>query len=131
MPDNIITSTPVDVLPQVFCAALHEEHRLECFVNAYQDGRSDRAALALNSRRFFRMTRVLTSAQYSALYIFYSNHLVAPFYFYNPFETVPKFTWDASGAAPDGRYICTFDGSWSEEVRLGRSHVSFGLREVL
>ena len=130
MPDNIIPAAPTDVMPAALCGAFHEEHRLEAFVNAYQDGSSDRAAKVLNSRRFFKMTRPVTKTQYEDLYTFYSNHLVQPFWFYNPFESVPPYTADPTGASTVGRYAVVFDGSWSEEVRAGRSHVSFGLREV-
>lgn len=130
MPDNLIPGVPVDVLPTGLYAAFSEEHRVEAFLNSYVDGSSDRAAKVLNPRRFFRMTRLVTKTQYEDLYTFYSNHLVMPFWFYSPFETVPPFSWDGTGASPIGRYACVFDGSWSEEVRLGRSHVSFGLREV-
>jgi len=131
LPDNIIAAAPTDVLPAGLCSVFHEEHRIEAFINSYQDGRSDRAALALNPRRFWKMTRRLTTTQYSALYTFYSNHLVAPFWFYHFPETVPPYSWDGTGAATDGRYAVVFDGSWSEQVKTGRSDVSFGLREVL
>lgn len=128
MPDNIIPATPTDTMPSGLCAAFTEEHRVEAFVNAYQDGSSDRAAKVLNPRRFFKMTRLVTVSQYEDLYIFYSNHLVQPFWFYNLPETVPPFKPPAD--SPIGRYAVVFDGSWSEEIRVGRSRVSFGLREV-
>lgn len=130
MPGNIIAAAPTEVMPFGLCSAFSEEHRIEAFINAYQDGSSDRAARALNSRRFFRMTRPVTAAQYTALYNFWKAHPVQAFWFYNLVETIPPFHWDPTGSAPDGRYPVVFDGSWSDQTSLGRSPVSLGLREV-
>lgn len=130
MPGNLNPANPTVVMPYGLCSAFTEELRLEGFVNSYPDGSSDRFALALNVRHFFRMTRKVTAAQYSALWAFYTQHLIAPFYFYSLRETVPPWTWDASGAQTVGRYIVCFDGSWSDTTMIGRSEASLGLREV-
>jgi hypothetical protein len=131
MPGTITPANPTEVMPATLCAAFTEELRIESFQNTYQDGSSDRVALALHPRRFFRMTRKVKASEYTTLYTFYKAHLIIPFWFYNLVETVPKFTWDQTGQAPDGRYAVVFDGSWSDQVILGtRSQVSLGLREV-
>ena len=130
MPGNLNAAVVVGVMPGGLCSAFQEELRLESLANAYPDGSSDRAALALNVRHFFRMTRKVTAAQYTALWDFYIAHLTDAFYFYNLRETVPPWTWDASGNQPVGRYIVVFDGSWSDTVMMGRSEASLGLREV-
>jgi hypothetical protein len=118
-------------MPYGLCSAFTEELRIEAFCNAtYPDGSSDRAPLVLNARHFFRFTRSATQAQYAALWTFIRAHLIEPFYFYNLRETVPPFTWDATGQNPSGRYIVVLDGSWSDQTLLARSDVSLGLREV-
>jgi hypothetical protein len=130
LPSNLQPAQPNGVLPFGLCSAFQEELRIEALTNTYRDGSSDRAALALNPRRFFKFTRRLTAPQYTALRSFYNAHLIDPFYFYNLRETVPPFTWDASGNNTVGRYIVVFDGSWSDSTLMGRSEVSLGLREV-
>jgi len=130
MPNNVHVAVPSGVLPAGPAAAFQEELRLEAFVNAYVDGNSDRYALALNPRKFFRMTRKLTSTDYQTLWSFYQAHIITPFYFYNPYETAPLFTSDPTGTATTGRYVVVFDGSWSDALQIGRSQASFGLREV-
>jgi len=130
LPGNITPAQPSDVMPAGLCAAFTEELRLEGFCNTYPDGSSDRAALALNARHFFRFTRNVTGVDYTALWTFVLAHLVEPFYFYNLRETVPPFAWDATGQATSGRYIVAVDGNWSDQMAIGRSQVSLGLREV-
>jgi hypothetical protein len=130
MPSNITPAVPVGVMPFGLCSAFAEEMRIESVVNTYPDGSSDRAALAATPRHFFRFTRPVTSAQFTALQSFYLAHPADPFYFYNLRETVPPWTWDPSGNNPSGRYVCVFDGPWSDQVGMGRSSVSLSLREV-
>jgi hypothetical protein len=134
MPSPIAPAAPVlpaDLLPHGLCGAFSEELRIEMIVNVYPDGSSERAALALNPRRFFKLTRPLGAAAYATLFAFFQAHRGKPFYFYNLRETVPPFTYDASGGATTGRYIVVFDGGWSEEQILPRIRASFGLREVV
>ena len=130
MPGNLNSAVPVGVMPAGLCSAFQEELRLESLVNSYPDGSSDRAALAVNVRHFFRFTRKVTAAQYTALWNFFHAHPHDAFYFYNLRETTPPWTWDASGNQPSGRYIVVFDGSWGDTTALGRSEASLGLREV-
>lgn len=130
MPGNLNPAVSVGVMPAGLCSAFSEELRLENLVNTYQDGSSSRAALAVNVRRFFRMTRTVTGAQYNALWNWYHAHPCDAFYFYNLRETVPPWTWDASGNQPVGRYLVVFDGSWSDTTKIGRCDASLGLREV-
>lgn len=129
MPGNLQPANPTEVMPKGLCTAFQEELRFESFVNSgYPDGSSDRVALALNARHFFRFTRRATATQYAALFTFYKAHLIVPFYFYNLRES--NFVWDATGGSTVGRYTVVFDGNWSDQSGLGRSQASLGLREV-
>jgi len=129
MPGNLDPANPVDVMPKGLCAAFNEEMRFESFINAsYPDGSSDRAPLSLNARHFFKFTRRVTAAQYTALFNFFKAHPVQAFYFYNLRESA--FQWDPTGASTAGRYTVVFDGAWADQFIVGRSQVSLGLREV-
>jgi len=53
-----------------------------------------------------------------------------PFFFYDVFETVPKFSYDQTGSSPYGRYVVRFDGPWEQTVGIGRSEVAIALIEL-
>lgn len=131
MPDNIVGANPVDVFPQIFASSFTEEIRLEEITNTYQDGSSERQALAINPRHYFHITEPVTLAAWQGLWAFYKAHKAVPFYMYNPRETVPPFTYDPTGQDEVGRYTVVFDSSWSETTSMGRSHVGLSLREVI
>jgi hypothetical protein len=139
MPSNIIPATPTDVFPQLPASAFTEELRIEANVNNnYPDGSSDRAPLVQNPRRFFKITApVITTGnppkfppQWDTLRKFYFAHIGVPFYFYFGRETVPPYSQDPTGQNTVGRYTVVFDGGYSDGIAMGRSTVSFGLREV-
>ena len=130
MPGNVAAASPVGVLPRIVASAYTEELRIESVSNSYPDGSSERQALALNPRRFFHITEPLTNAQWTSLWTFYKAHVGVPFYMYNPRETVPPFSYDASGGSTIGRYTVVFDSAWSETSGLPRAQVGFSLREV-
>lgn len=131
MPSDVIQSAPVDVLPQALARQFTIDERLEALDNnRYTDGSSDRAALAPIPRRYFTLSVPLTGALWRLLRDFYFAHLGKPFYFYVAKETVPPWTYDATGAATDGRYKVVFDSAWTETLALGRSSTDFALREV-
>jgi hypothetical protein len=53
-----------------------------------------------------------------------------PFYFYDPYETVPKFSYDPTGAATQGHYTVRFEGPWEQAVGLARADVEISLVEL-
>lgn len=131
MPGNVAGAVAAGVLPQVVASSYTEELRLEMLANAYVDGSSDRAALALNVRHYFHLTLPLTTAQWVTLWNFYQAHKGLAFYMYNPRETTPPFSYDASGQATVGRYMVVFDSPWSETTAMTRAQIGFSLREVI
>jgi hypothetical protein len=138
MPGDVAISTPHDVMPIGLSSQFTFDVRLDAFDNKYPDGSSDRAALAQIPRRYFTLTRPLSTvppkggglSQWQALRNFYFAHIGRSFYFYVARETVPPWTADPTGQAPDGRYTVVFDSAWSETLGLGRSSADFQLREV-
>ena len=143
MPGNLIPAAPTDVMPARLARAFHEELRLECDMNIYPDGSSDRNPLAQNNRRYFSLQQTLLPDDWQALRTFFYNHQGRAFYFYNLRETVPPWSWDPTGQDPIGRYVVAFDGALSETYGHERGQVvagvfkgygatvSVGLREVV
>ena len=142
MPGNLTPANPTVVMPAHLSRAFHEELHLECDLNLYPDGSSDRNALALNNRRYFTMQQSLAPDAWKQLRTFFYNQQGKAFYFYNPRETVPPFTTDPTGNNTVGRYTVTFDGQWTETYGKDRGFptsnppgfgatVALGLREIV
>lgn len=131
MPNNLNPANPSGVMPKQLCKSFQEELRLEALLNQYPDGSSDRLALALNPRRYFRMTQGLNGADWANMRQFYLNHQGRPFYFYNLRETVPPWSYDPTGQNTIGRYTVVFDGQWSDTYNVARTDVALQLREVV
>lgn len=131
MPNNLQPANPTAVMPAHLCRAFQEELRLEALINNYPDGSSDRNALALNVRHYFKLTQGLNGTDWQNLRNFFNTWQGRAFYFYNLRETVPPWTWDPSGQDPIGRYTVVFDGQWSDTYNLVRTDVQLALREVV
>jgi len=130
MPQNLNAANPQGVMPKQLCRSFQEDLRLEALLNQYADGSSDRAALAANPRRYFRLVQGMNGTDREAMRQFFIQHQGKAFYFYNLRETVPPFSYDPSGLNPIGRYTVVFDGQWSDTYNLARTDVALQLREV-
>ncbi|MGQ9677622.1 MAG: hypothetical protein ACUVX1_18330 [Chloroflexota bacterium] len=100
--------------------------------NEYRNGESQRAVLATNSRKRWRLAKRLTATQVQALRDFYDARKgpQEPFYFYEPWDTNPKFSYDPTGQATQGRYTVRFEGPWEQAAGMGRIEVSLELVEL-
>ncbi len=87
---------------------------------------------ATNSRKRWRLAKRLAPATLQTLRDFYDARKgpTEPFYFYDPYESSPKFSHDPTGQTVAGRYTVRFAGEWSQTVSLGRADVSIELIEV-
>lgn len=132
MPGSVQNAAPANVLPNSLCRSFVHEREYAALDNEYRNGESQRTVQAANSRKRWRLAKRLTPAQLAALRDFYDARKgpTEPFYFYDPYETSPKFSHDPAGQAVAGRYTVRFAGDWSQSVSLGRSDVSFELIEV-
>ena len=132
MPGSVQNAAPVTVLPQSLCKAFAHERAYPLLQNEYRNGESQRSALATNSRKRWRLTKRLTPVALQTLRDFYDarNGPTEPFYFYDPYETTPKFSWDGNGQMVVGRFIVRFDSDWSQSVGPGRSEVQIELVEL-
>lgn len=132
MPGSVLNAAPATVLPNSLCRSFVHEREYPAIEKEYRNGESQRTVQAANSRKRWRLAKRLTPAQLTALRDFYDARKgpTEPFYFYDPYETNPKFSHDPTGQAAAGRYAVRFAGEWSQSVSLGRADVSIELIEV-
>ena len=92
-------------MPLALSRAFTETHSFTSSrVNEYADGASQRSALLQIGRRSWQLSKHLPPATMDLLRAFWIAQGTAPFYFYNPKETSPAFSYDATGVATAGRY---------------------------
>jgi hypothetical protein len=132
MPGSVLNAAPLNVLPASFSRAFVHEREYPVLDNEYRNGESQRTVQATNSRKRWRLAKRLPPAQLQALRDFFDarNGPTEPFYFYDPYETNPKFSHDPTGQAPAGRYTVRFAGGWSQSASLGRADVAIELVEL-
>jgi len=132
MPNSIKNAAPSTVLPQSLCRAFAHTREYPVMENQYRNGESQRSVQATTSRKRWRLEKHLTPAQLQTLRAFYEarNGPVDPFYFYDPYETNPKFSYDQTGAATTGRHIVRFDCEWSQSADLATSSITIELIEL-
>ncbi len=132
MPGSVQNAAPLTVLPASLSRAFVHEREYPVLDNEYRNGESQRSVQAANSRKRWRLTKRLTPVQLSALRDFYDARKgpAEPFYFYDPYETSPKFSHDPTGQAVAGRYTVRFAGGWNQSMLLGRAGVNVELIEL-
>ena len=120
------------VLPQNLCRAFVHAREYALLENEYRNGESQRALLVATSRKRWSLAKRLRPTVLQQLRDFYDARKgpEEPFYFYDPYETVPKFSYDPTGTATQGRYTVRFEGAWEQSVGLGRADVEISLVEL-
>ena len=132
MPGSVQNAAPATVLPQSLCRAFTHERAYPLIENEYKNGESQRSVLATNSRKRWRLTKRLTPAALQTLRDFHDarNGSTEAFYFYDPYETSPRFSYDPTGQVTAGRYTVRFDGAWSQSDDLGRVNTEIAFVET-
>lgn len=132
MPGSVQNAAPLTVMPASLSRAFVHEREYPVLDNEYQNGESQRSLQATNSRKRWRLAKRLTPTQLVSLRDFYDARRgpVEPFYFYDPYETVPKFSHDPSGQALPGRYTVRFAGPWEQSTSLARTDLTLELIEL-
>lgn len=132
MPGSVQNAAPTTVLPHSLSRAFAHEREYPVIDNEYRNGESQRSVQASTSRKRWRLAKRLTPAQLAALRDFYDECKgpTEPFYFYDPYETNPKFSYDPTGQAVAGRYVVRFNSEWSQSAALGRGDASIDLIEI-
>jgi len=99
MPGSVQNATPLAVLPVSLSRAFVHEREYPILDNEYRNGESQRSVEATNSRKRWRLAKRLTPAQFATLRDFFDARRgpTEPFYFYDPYETSPKFSHDPTG----------------------------------
>ena len=129
MPGNIAIAAPSGVMPATLCTAFTEVREYAQLQSQYHDGTVQRSQLAQTSRRTFRLSKRLCSADLATLYAFWVAKLggLTPFAFYNPFEVTAGHdigsNYDPTGNGTQGRVTVVFRGSWAQATDIARSNV--------
>ena len=132
MPGNVQNAAPATVLPLSLCKSFVHERAYPLIENEYKNGESQRSVQATNSRKRWRLSKRLPAALLQALRNFYDarNGTTEPFYFYDPYDTNPKFSYDPTGQVTTGRYTVRFNSDWQQSSGPGRSDVEIELLEL-
>ncbi len=132
MPGNVQNAAPSAVLPQSLSRSFVHERAYPLIENEYKNGESQRSVLATTSRKRWRLAKRLAPAALQTLRSFYDARggTVEPFYFYDPYETNPKFSYDPTGQTTIGRYTVRFNSDWQQFSGPGRSDVQIELLEL-
>ncbi|MCC6389148.1 MAG: hypothetical protein IT167_01000 [Bryobacterales bacterium] len=132
MPGSVQNAAPTTVMPQSVSRAFAHERGYPAIESEYKNGESQRSVLATNSRKRWRLAKRLPPAALQTLRDFFDarNGPAEAFYFYDPYETSPKFSYDPTGQATQGRFTVRFNGEWSQSCELGRTSVNIELIEL-
>jgi hypothetical protein len=132
MPGSVQNAAPLTVLPASLSRAFVHEREYPVLDNEYRNGESQRSVQATNSRKRWRLLKRLTPSQLVTLRDFYDARRgsTEPFYFYDPYETNPKFSHDPTGQVVAGRYTVRFAGAWEQSTSLSRIDLSLELIEL-
>jgi hypothetical protein len=118
-------------MPWSLCIRFESSSDFVTLRNEYPCGDSQRRALTTTERRRWRVARRLTTAEWAAFLAFYQQVKGGqPFYFYDPWETVPRFHYDPTGIALNGRYTVRFASALTMAAGLPRVEADFELVEV-
>ena len=132
MPGSVQNAVPAAVLPRSLSRAFGHAREYIVIENEYRNGESQRSRLVETSRKRWRTVRRLTPTLLEALRDFYDARKgpQEPFYFYDPWDTTPKFSHDPTGVSTAGRYTVRFEGYWEQMVGMGRADAEISLVEL-
>ena len=132
MPASVQNAVPTTVMPNSLSRAFVHAREYGLLENEYRNGESQRGLLVATSRKRWQLGKRLTPVLLQQLRDFYDARKgpEEPFYFYDPYETVPKFSYDPTGTATQGRYTVRFDGVWEQSLSLRRTDIEITLVEL-
>jgi hypothetical protein len=132
VPGSVAAAAPTTVLPLSLCKAFVHSREYALVENEYRNGESQRSLLVASSRKSWRLAKRLTASAMKTLRDFYDarNGPQQSFYFYDVFETSPKFGYDPTGVATTGRYTVRFEGPWEQSCGMGRVDVNIALVQL-
>src|SRR6185436_8922837 len=118
MPGSVALAVAVTVLPLSLSSAFSHSREYAIRENIYKNGESQRLLLTASSRKRWKLGKRLTSDELTELRDFYDARGggLEAFLFYDVYETDPKFSYDETGVATDGRHKVHFVGEWQQTV---------------
>jgi len=130
MPGNVANAVATETMPWSLCRAFVHAREYLIAQNEYRNGESQRDLLVDTSRKHWILAKRLAPAQLEELRDFYEARggPLEAFYFYDPWETDPKFDSTPSGGA--GRYLVRFAGPWEQSAGAGRADANLLLIEL-
>lgn len=130
MPGSVQLASPTVVFPHSLCKAFRRNNGYPMLENRYANGEGQFGLLSQTMHRQWALNKQLTDSEMSTLRTFFLANIGKPFYFYDLYETVPKFTgYDPTGVAVNGRYTVKFDGVWTEQISTTTGSVPIQLVE--
>src|ERR1041384_4275201 len=132
MPGSVANAAPTTVLPRSLCSAYARAQEFPLLSNQYSDGAFQGTVQATVSRKRWIVSKRLPPDVLQELRAFYEARKgrTEPFYFYDPYETSPKFSPDSPGVATAGRYTVRFDSDWDQSTGTSRSDLAVSLIEL-
>jgi hypothetical protein len=130
MPGAVAAAAAVDVLPFSLCSAFAHTREWAADINVYANGETQRYAVPDTSRKRWRLGKRLNAEDMATLRDFWLAHRHAEFFFYDVFETDPKFSYDPDGLDEAGRYAVRFEGNFDYTVDFPLNSVSLELVQV-
>jgi hypothetical protein len=132
MPASVLLAAPTTVMPNSLFKAFAQSREYLLVVNDYKNGESQRNLLVATSRRSWTQAKRLPMTQLISLRNFHDARRgpMEPFYIYDPFETVPKFSYDPTGVILTGRYTVRFDSPWTQATTMPRTDVPLTLIQL-
>ena len=132
MPGSVANAAPTLVMPWSLCKAFAHSREYPVIANEYRNGESQRSRQADTSRKRWSTQRRLTPSILEDFREFYEDRGggMEAFYFYDPWDASPKFSYDATGASPVGRYVVRFDCAWSQAAGIARADVQLDIVEL-
>ncbi len=132
MPGSVQNASPSTVMPWSLCKAFGHSREYSVIENEYRNGESQRGLLVQTSRKSWRTSRRLTPTVLALFRSFFDDRRgeTEAFYFYDPWETDPKFSFDPTGQAVPGRHVVRFDGGWKQMAGMGRADAEIAIVEL-
>lgn len=132
MPDSVAAVSPTTVLPYSLAKDFQQIRMYAVDQNRYPDGTVQSSVISSSSRKRWILGRPCTAAQLAALRAFFIARTgqAQEFWFYDPSETIPKFSYDNTGVATVGRYAVRFDGQFQQSLKSGPKPAQFALIEI-
>lgn len=134
MPGSVANAVVSEVMPRLLASQFTRSDVWACQQLTYANGEVESRSQVTSSRRRWEAELVGDAARMAEWKDFWLDTKNGAFYFYDPFEPVSGSAigsnFDATGVATTGRYKVAWEGSWQQQMTMGRFSVRMVLVEV-